>query len=82
MLEIEAAQPDVVLMDCQLPKLDGFETTRRLREISGMGEVPVIALSASVFPDDQRRCREAGMDDFVGKPVSRDALVRVLGKWL
>ena len=66
-------------MDCHMPKLDGFEATRRLRELEGAGpRVPVIAVTASVFPEQVAACLSCGMDAVVGKPVSlaslRDAL--------
>ena len=68
-----------ILMDCHMPKLDGFEATRRLRELEGAGpRVPVIAVTASVFPEQVAACLSCGMDAVVGKPVSlaslRDAL--------
>jgi signal transduction histidine kinase/CheY-like chemotaxis protein len=61
-------QPDVVFMDCHMPGVDGLEATRRLRA-AGDGR-PVVALTASVYAEDQRRCREAGMNHFVSKPVT------------
>jgi PAS domain S-box-containing protein len=84
-LETFAADPpDVVLMDWQMPGMDGLETTRRLRRLE-VGEpsrrVPVIAMTASAMPGDRARCLDAGMDDFVSKPVSLAALGRVLARW-
>ena len=69
---VAAHQPDVVFMDCHMPGIDGLEATRRLRA-AGDGR-PVIALTASVYAEDQRRCREAGMNHFVSKPVTLLAL--------
>lgn len=71
-----------ILMDCHMPQLDGFEATRRLRELEGDGaRVPVIAVTASVFPEQVAACLASGMDTVLGKPVSlkslRDALDRV-----
>ncbi len=69
--------PDVILMDCHMPRLDGWETTRRLRAWADDNEplrqrasgLPVIALSAAALPDERRRCREAGMNQFLAKPA-------------
>jgi CheY-like chemotaxis protein len=74
---------DAVLMDCQMPKLDGFEATRRLREREGEARrTPVIAMTAGVTEEEQRQCREAGMDDYVPKPVSPDNLREALSRWV
>jgi signal transduction histidine kinase/CheY-like chemotaxis protein len=79
---VAAHRPDVVFMDCHMPVMDGLEATRRLRA-SGDGR-PIIALTASVYADDQKRCREAGMNHFVSKPVSllslQTALREVAGR--
>lgn len=76
------AETDVglVLMDCVMPVLDGLEATRRLRA-SGFSQ-PVVALSAGCDPDDIERCREAGMDDHLAKPVDRRALAALLQTWM
>ena len=73
---VAAHQPDVVFMDCHMPVMDGLEATRRLRA-TGDGRA-VIALTASVYADDQKRCREAGMNYFVSKPVSLASLQTAL----
>ncbi|MGZ8423256.1 MAG: response regulator, partial [Nitrospira sp.] len=76
---------DLVLMDCQMPELDGYEATRRIRELERTGELkkqtPIIALTANVMPDDRGRCTRAGMDDCVTKPVSVEQFTRVLDTW-
>ena len=72
-----------VLMDCQMPQLDGYAATRALRRMGGRGaEVPIIALTASALASDEARCREAGMDDFVTKPLRPETLARVLDRWV
>lgn len=70
----------LVLMDCVMPVLDGLEATRRLRA-TGFTQ-PVVALSAGNAPDDIERCREAGMDDHLAKPVDRRALAALLQTWM
>ncbi len=77
-----ASSYEIVLMDCHMPEIDGFEATAAIRESEkGSERVPIIALSASVLPDDQRACLRAGMDDFIGKPIDQRALAAVLEKW-
>ena len=76
---------DVVLMDCQMPELDGLEVTRRLRaheHDTGSPNVPVIALTANAFPEDRTRCTAAGMDDHLAKPFSSKELAEVLSRHL
>ena len=77
---------DLVLMDCQMPEMDGFDATREIRklDIKTLYEkpLPVIAMTANVMSGDRERCLEVGMDDYIGKPVQRDHLNAVLRKWL
>jgi signal transduction histidine kinase/DNA-binding response OmpR family regulator len=83
MLEREAF--DAVLMDCMMPAMDGFSATRELRRreaARGARRLPVIALTANAIRGDRERCLEAGMDDYLSKPVARDALLAALEHWL
>ncbi|MDE2604648.1 MAG: PAS domain S-box protein [Burkholderiales bacterium] len=73
---------ELVLMDLQLPRMDGLQATRTIRALSGWQGVPIIALTANVFADDRRRCLEAGMNDFLGKPLKPESLYQALWKWL
>jgi CheY-like chemotaxis protein/HPt (histidine-containing phosphotransfer) domain-containing protein len=74
---------DLVLMDCHMPKMDGFEATAKIRETEQGGRrLPIVALTASVQQEDRDRCLAAGMDDFLAKPVSERELTRVLERWL
>ena len=70
--------PDVVLMDLVMPEMDGFEATQKLRQIPEVNEVVVIALSASVFEENQIKSREAGCDDFLPKPIQMGSLLEKL----
>jgi len=71
-----------ILMDCQMPGLDGYEATRRIRADERRGGVPIIAMTAHSLPADRDRCLAAGMDDYISKPVSRQRLREVISRWL
>ncbi len=74
-------RPDIVLLDCQMPEMDGFEACRRVRAYElehGLERIPIVALTANVFQGDRERCREAGMDAFLGKPFTEQELHQVL----
>ncbi len=71
-----------VLMDCQMPRMDGYQATRAIRQLTGrVGEVPVIALTANAMEGDDMACLVAGMDDYLAKPVNPKKLAEVLSKW-
>ena len=82
-VELAVREPwGVVLMDCQLPGIDGLEATRRIRARLKGRPLPIVALTASVTPEDRADCLAAGMDDFLAKPVRRAELHACLKKWL
>ncbi|MBH9552927.1 bacteriohemerythrin [Inhella gelatinilytica] len=82
-VELAQAQDfDVVLMDMQMPRMDGLEATRRLRSLPRSADWPIIAMTANAFVEDRNRCLTAGMSDFVSKPVYPEALYGVLLHWL
>ena len=73
---------DVILMDCQMPEMDGYEATRRIRALEEGGRhLPILALTASATEDERRRCLDAGMDDVLAKPISLSALTEALGRY-
>lgn len=78
--KVKETSYDLILMDCQMPGLDGYETTRRIR----LSEIttPIIALTASVMPKDRQDCLDAGMDDFLSKPLTKSSLAHVLERYL
>ena len=74
---------DLVLMDCQMPEMDGYETTRRIRSMQVDGDrLPIIAVTAHAVAGDRERCLEAGMDDYISKPYAFELLDRTLRRWL
>ncbi|GAA0766850.1 hybrid sensor histidine kinase/response regulator [Ideonella azotifigens] len=73
---------DLVLMDMQMPVLDGLSATRSIRALPGWSGRPIIGLSANAFSEDREMCLQAGMDDFVAKPVEPDVLFNALLRWL
>jgi CheY-like chemotaxis protein len=73
---------DIVLMDLQMPVMDGYEATRRIRTMPGLANQRIIAMTANAMAEDERRCKEAGMDDFETKPIDRGHLYQTLIKWL
>ena len=89
---VAGTQYDLVLMDCQMPEMDGYQATRRLREREAEscaapgeadpGHLTIIALTAHAMPNDRQLCLDAGMDDYLAKPFTRDALGAVLFRWL
>ena len=78
----ERSRPDIVLMDCQMPGIDGYEATRRLRQLEHEGQrTPIIALTAHASDEDRARCIEAGMDDHIAKPIGSDQIAAMLARW-
>jgi CheY-like chemotaxis protein len=73
---------DLILMDMQMPHMDGLAATRVIRAQAGGSGVPVIAMTANAFNEDRQRCLEAGMNDFISKPFLPEELYAVLLRWL
>jgi CheY-like chemotaxis protein len=79
---VENNQYDLVLMDMQMPVMDGIEATRAIRLDPRFGDLPIIAMTANAMAADRDRCLEAGMNDHIAKPIEPEELFRVLAQWI
>jgi PAS domain S-box-containing protein len=82
MKKLKYLRPDLILMDMKMPDMDGYEATRRIKSDSGTARIPVIALTANIMEDARERCRHAGCDGFLAKPVDEELLFKELMKFL
>jgi CheY-like chemotaxis protein len=73
--------PDLILMDIQMPILNGLEATKRIRALNKNGHIPIIALTAGTLKEERDLCLSSGMDDFVSKPIIKDTVKKVILKW-
>lgn len=80
--KINKNQYDIILMDMQMPIMDGIEATRLIRQLENYQSTPIIALTGNAFNEDRQLCMQAGMNDFLSKPVLPESLYRTLLKWL
>ncbi len=82
-LDLLVFQPqDLIVMDCQMPDLDGYQATRQIRELEGpTRHTPIVAMTAYAMRGDRERCLAAGMDDYYSKPVTGDDFVEMLKRW-
>jgi PAS domain S-box-containing protein len=76
--KVGACHYDAVLMDCQMPRMDGYQATAAIRKMPEGGDVPIVAVTASAMSSDRDRCLAAGMDDFITKPVDRATMARIV----
>jgi len=72
---------DTILMDIQMPEMDGYEATRQIRQL-GFKDIPIIAMTANAMKGDRELCLDAGMNDYMTKPIKRELIFQVIEKWL
>ncbi|MCA9797862.1 MAG: response regulator, partial [Candidatus Eremiobacteraeota bacterium] len=80
--EVQSRAPDLILMDVQMPELDGIEATRRIKADKELARIPIVALTAHAMAHDRERFLQAGMDDYLSKPIEESELLRALNRWL
>jgi signal transduction histidine kinase len=80
--ELEQQDFDLVLMDCNMPVMDGYEASRRIRQSGRWPHLPIVALTANAMPEERERCRAAGMNDYLAKPFRREELVMLIDQWV
>jgi CheY-like chemotaxis protein len=73
---------DLVLMDCNMPVMDGYEATRLIRQNPQWLDLPIIALTANAMPEEREHCKSAGMSDYLAKPFHREELISLLDQWV
>lgn len=69
-------------MDCNMPVMDGYEASRRIRQSGRWPELPIVALTANAMPEERERCRAAGMNDYLAKPFRREELLALVDHWV
>ncbi|WP_166359192.1 response regulator [Pseudomonas akapageensis] len=82
MLLLEDNTFDLVLMDCNMPVMDGYEASRRIRQSGRWPQLPIVALTANAMPEERERCRAAGMSDYLAKPFRREELIMLIDHWV
>ncbi|MDD0975451.1 response regulator [Pseudomonas fontis] len=79
---LETSSFDMVLMDCNMPVMDGYEASRRIRQSGRWPNLPIVALTANAMPEERERCRAAGMSDYLAKPFRREELLALIEHWV
>lgn len=79
---LEREDFDMVLMDCNMPVMDGYEASRRIRQSGRWPDLPIVALTANAMPEERERCRAAGMNDYLAKPFRREELLALIDHWV
>ncbi len=80
--QLEHGRFDLILMDCNMPVMDGYEASRRIRQSGRWPNLPIVALTANAMPEERERCRAAGMNDYLAKPFRREELLALIDHWV
>jgi CheY-like chemotaxis protein len=80
--EYKITNPDIIFMDIQMPEMNGYEATSEIRKLEQGKRIPIIALTAGTVVGEREKCLNAGMDDYLTKPVLKDTLQETINKWL
>jgi CheY-like chemotaxis protein len=78
----EQERPDLILMDFGMPKMDGWEATRRIKAQPDLRHIPIIAITSHAMVGDEQKAREAGCDDYMAKPIHEDELIEKIKRWI
>src|SRR5690606_36259781 len=80
--QYKTGEPDIILMDVQMPNLNGIEATKAIRKLQKSFHVPILALTAGVMDEERKKCFDAGMDDFMTKPIVKHTIAAMFKKWI
>jgi CheY-like chemotaxis protein len=80
--QFKKEKQDIILMDVQMPKKNGYEATAEIRKLENSKNTVIIALTAGILAEEKEKCMESGMDDYVSKPINPDDLQKVLRHWI
>ena len=81
-LKSSEIKPDLILMDIQMPEMNGYEATQEIRKIDKLKDIPIIALTAGTIVGEKEKCIEAGMNDYIPKPIEKENLKNIVSKWI
>jgi CheY-like chemotaxis protein len=82
LIALESQTFDLVLMDCNMPVMNGYEASRQIRQSGRWPQLPIVALTANAMPEERDRCRAAGMSDYLAKPFRREELITLIDQWV
>ncbi|MCY3413365.1 MAG: response regulator [Candidatus Heimdallarchaeota archaeon] len=78
----KSSQPDIILMDIQLPKMNGYDATKNIRQDPNLKDIPIIAITSFAMPGDKRKCLDAGCSYYIEKPINPEQFIEVVDRYL
>jgi len=81
-IQYKNINPDIIIMDIQMPKMNGYEAAQEIRKLQGTKHIPIIALTASADVEEKEKCLKSGIDDYTSKPIVKETLEKIITKWL